>query len=130
MPRPCCVLRQVGLREGLGQIAAHANFLVVWPEASERLAVLQKHERDVLIVSPINAIGEIARGLCNTWARFLHKSDYQTIRFLRLSQEYVSRASRYALRGDVAATISLLAQENGHTPSRTRTATQHAGICI
>lgn len=81
MPHPCSVLRQVGLRQSLGQIAAEANFLVVRHKSSKRLAVLQKHKSDVLIVSPINAIGKIACSLCNTHAGFLHKSDYQIIRF-------------------------------------------------
>jgi len=52
MPRSGFVLRQVGFGQSLGQIAAKANFLVVRHKASDRFAILQKHEGHVLIMSP------------------------------------------------------------------------------
>jgi len=64
MPSPCFALWQAGLRHGLGQIATKTHFFVVRHKSCDRLAVLQKHKSDVLIVSPINTIGKIACCLC------------------------------------------------------------------
>lgn len=73
MPPSCFALWQVGLRQGLGQITTKTHFFVVRHKSSDRLAVLQKHKSDVLIVSPINTIGKIACCLCNTHACFFHR---------------------------------------------------------
>jgi hypothetical protein len=72
MPRLCFVLRQIRSRQSLGQIATDTDSLAVWRKTSERFPVLQKHKRNVLIVSPVNAIGKIARGLGNGDARLFH----------------------------------------------------------
>jgi len=80
MPRSGFILRQASFNQSLGQIAAHTYFFVVWYEARDRLTVLQKHKGNVLIVRAVYAVGEIARSFCDSYARFLHKSDYQIIR--------------------------------------------------
>ena len=63
MPGLCFAFRQVHPSQGLSQIPAHTNLLAVWHETGEWFAVFQKHERNVLIVGPVNAISKIARGL-------------------------------------------------------------------
>jgi hypothetical protein len=60
MPRSGFVLRQVGFSQSLDQIAAKANSLAVRNKASDRFAILQKHEGNILIVSTVNALSEIA----------------------------------------------------------------------
>jgi hypothetical protein len=64
------------LARGFGQIAANTNFFVVRYTSRDRLAVLQKHKRNVLIVRAVNAVRKIARSFRDGYARFLHKSDY------------------------------------------------------
>ena len=79
MPRSGFVLRQVGFSQSLGQVAASTNFFVVRYQARDRLTVLQKHKRNVLIARAVNAVRKIARSFRDGYAGFLHKSDYQII---------------------------------------------------
>jgi len=79
MPRSGFVVRQVGFSQGLDQIAAKANFLAVRNKASDRFAILQKHEGNILIVSTVNALRKIAGGFGDGYTSFLHESDYQII---------------------------------------------------
>jgi hypothetical protein len=72
MPRSGFILRQVGFSQSLGQIAANTNFFVVRYKARNRLTVLQKHKRNVLIVRAVNAVCKIARSFRDGYARFLH----------------------------------------------------------
>ena len=79
MPRSSFVLRQVGFSQSLDQIAAKANFLLVRNKASDRFAILQKHEGNILIVSTVNALSEIAGSFGDGYTSFFHESDYQII---------------------------------------------------
>ena len=87
VPGSCFLLRQVGLGQNIGQIAADTNHLVVGHKPSERFAVLEKDEGNVLIVGPVNAVGKIARRLCDGYALFFHNL------IIRLfdCRDYVSR---------------------------------------
>ena len=81
MPRSGFVLRQVIFSQSFGQIAANTDSLVVRYKARDRLTVLQKHKGNILIMRAVNAVGKIARSFRDGYARFLHESDYQSIRF-------------------------------------------------
>ncbi len=72
MPRSGFVLRQVGFCQSLGQIAANTNFFVVRYKARDRLTVLQKHKRNVLIVRTVNAVRKVARSFRDGYALFFH----------------------------------------------------------
>jgi hypothetical protein len=47
--------------------------------ASDRFAILQKHEGNILIVSTVDALGEIAGSFGDGYTSFLHESDYRII---------------------------------------------------
>ena len=101
MPRSGFVLRQVGFSQSLGQIAANTNFFVVRYKARNRLTVLQKHKRNVLIVSPVNAIGKIARGLGNGDARLFHGirlSDFMIYRKAARAATSIPQPARDGMR--------------------------------
>ena len=93
MPRSDFVLRQVGFSQSLGQVAASTNFFVVRYQARDRLTVLQKHKRNVLIARAVNAVRKIARSFRHGYARFLHEADFRIIRFSWLCQQAGFRES-------------------------------------
>jgi len=72
---PCSrfVLGQFDFGQSLGQIAASANFLIVRHEAREWFAVLQQHERDILVVGTVHAVGKTASGFGDRYASFFPK---------------------------------------------------------
>src|SRR6201984_670190 len=79
MPGLGFAFRQVHPGQSLGKIAAYTNLLAVWHETGEWFAVFEQHERNVLVVGPINALRKIARGLSHGDAGLLHGirlSDY------------------------------------------------------
>lgn len=57
-----------------------AEFLIVRHQAGNRRAIFEQHKGDVLIMSPVDAISEVARRLGNADGRLYHKSDYQILK--------------------------------------------------
>src|SRR5215467_9496360 len=101
MPRACFALVQAGFGQNLGQIVADTNFLIVWNKTRERFTVFQKHKRNVLVVSPVNAVCKIAGSLGHGYALFLHKiskSDYLILRTMSNVSRDLSLVTRNILR--------------------------------
>jgi hypothetical protein len=97
MPCSGLLLWQIGFSQGFGQIAANTNFFVVRHKSRDRLTVLQKHKRNVLIVRAVNAVRKIARSFRDGHARFLHQSDCLLfLVFFRLIKSWTLNAADVA----------------------------------
>ena len=72
MPGGCFPGRQLGFGQHFRQVSSPANLFVIGNDPGHWLAVFKQHKSDVLIMSPINAISEIARGLGDTDCGLCH----------------------------------------------------------
>ena len=72
---PCSgrLLRQFGLDHDLSQVAPGADSGIVRHQAGKRSAILEEYKGDVLIVSAVDAIGEIAGCLRDADKALFHK---------------------------------------------------------
>ena len=64
---PCSglLIRQFSFGQDLSEVTAKAHFFVVRNQASKRSSILEEHKGHVLVMGTVNAIGEIARRVCN-----------------------------------------------------------------
>ena len=58
---------------------AKTDFFIVWNQASERSSILEEHKDHVLVMGTVNAIGEIARRVCNGDGGSFHEN--QIVRY-------------------------------------------------
>lgn len=65
MPSSRFRARQLGLAQRLGEFAPRAKSLPFRHQTGDGRAIPEKHKRDVLVMGSVDAVGEIACGICN-----------------------------------------------------------------
>ena len=73
MPGLCFCPRQFGASQNLRELAPEANLLLLCSQSGDRGTISEKDKGHILIVNPVNAIGEVARGFGNADRLFIHK---------------------------------------------------------
>ncbi len=79
MPCSGIVIRQLGFCQNPGEFTAKTDSFIVWNQASKRSSILEQHKGHVLVMGTVNAIGEIARRVCNGDGGSFHENQLSDI---------------------------------------------------